>query len=434
MKWVTILMLMLSVGFAADVTAVFSPSSVSTNYGMGKTINLTVKNQEYTPLNLNVEMTGLPTWMRVVPSSFELIGGGTKVLTFSFSNKAPPASYIYTVKLRTNDTVVWDGNIVITVIGNDTEVPTLPKDLKYVYLHTQSEANPGETLIVTLDVSSNLVPSDVDLTLMHDGDEIVKVSEPLEKTQKSFTLTVPNGEPAGNYTIQAYLTGKEISNQTKLNVVELSKVEINKETKNKLLGKEVTLVAKNIGNTLKRGEVTTQISILDRPLLNANPTPKISREGLMYTLKWAYTIPAGDEQIVASYTIDYIPYSIIGVLLVIAVLLMFQRPESVEIKKSFKQHRNHERANVKVKLAISNTSDEAVENVIVEDLVPSIARVKKAFIVKPKAKKDKAGTNLIWELGKLAPGEERILSYEAELSFGIIGKLELPKPKVTWDQ
>ncbi|MBR9680226.1 MAG: hypothetical protein GOU98_00180 [Candidatus Altiarchaeota archaeon] len=429
------LVLVLSLGFSIDVSGNFRPSSIETEYGTGQTINLTITNNEVDEiLNLNVELTGIPTWMRVIPSSFELFGGQTKTLKFFFSNQAPPASYIYTARIKSNNTIVWDGNIIIGVTGEGVNIPTPPQDQKYIYIHTQKDANPGETIIITLDVSSNLVPSDADITLLKDGDEVVKVSETLDKTQKSFTLTVPNGEQAGQYMIQAYLAGKEISNQTRIDVTELNKVEISKETKKKLLGKEVVLIAKNIGNTFKEGEVTAQISVFDRPLLNAEPAPEVERDGFSYTLKWDYKIAPGDERIVASYTVDYIPYSIIGVLVIIAILLMLQRPEAVEVKKSFEQTKGHEKAGIKVTLTLINSSDETVEGVVVEDLVPGIARVKKAFIVKPKAKKERAGTNLIWDIGKLAPGEERILSYEAELSFGIIGKLELPKPKVNWHQ
>ena len=434
-KWVMALVLALSIGFSADVSGDFSPSSIDTDYGTGQTLNLTITNNDLSEvLDLNVQLTGIPTWMRVVPSSFELLGGQTKIIKFFFSNNAPPAAYIYTARIMSNNSIVWDGNIIINVVGEGVDIPTPPQDQKYLYIHTQKDASPGETIIITLDVSSNLIPSDADITLLKDGDEVVKISEALDKNQKSFTLTVPNGEQAGQYMIQAYLAGKEISNQTRIDVTELNKVEISKETKTKLLGKEVVLVAKNIGNTFKEGKVTAEISVFDRPLLNAEPPPEIQRDGFTYTLKWVYKISPGDEKTVASYTVDYIPYSIIGVLVIIAILLMLQRPEAVEIKKSFKLTKGHEKAGIKVELTLINSSDEAVEGVVVEDLVPGIARVKKAFIVKPKAKKQKAGTNLIWEIGKLAPGEERILSYEAELSFGIIGKLELPKPTVNWHQ
>ena len=88
----------------------------------------------------------------------------------------------------------------------------------------------------------------------------------------------------------------------------------------------------------------------------------------------------------------------------------------------------------KVRLEITNSSDEPVEDVVLEDLVPKIAKVTKAFIKKPKATKTKEGTTLHWELSKLQPGEERIFSYEAILGFGIVGKMDLPKPKITWKQ
>ena len=435
MKKLTVIMLVMALGFASDISAVFTPSTSTIQYGEGTTFTLSVTNNGDIATTIQVSLTGDPTWIRVTPGSLYLYPGTTKNSIFYFSNTATPNSYIYRVELLDNGTMAWEGLLVVNVEGDGyTATETPSDDIKILNMHVPNEVNPGETIIVNLEVSENLIPSDVEIILLKEGNEIVTVSEPLDRIQKSFTVQVPESEEAGNYTIRAHLLGKGISNETSIEIVELSKVEIRSEITKKLLGREVVFIAKNIGNTLKEGYVTKQISFWDRPLLEASPNPEITKDGFTYTMNWGYTIAPGDERIVASYSVDYIPYSIIGVLLLIAVILILQKPEAVEVKKSFEHLAGADHSKIKVKLVVSNSSDEVVENVVVTDLIPGIAHLKKAYVVKPKAKKQKDGTMLTWDLGKLTSGEERLFSYELVLSFGIIGKLDLPKPSITWNQ
>lgn len=432
MRKLLIAMLVLSLGFALDISGSIIPNSATLIEGNGTSFDIRVTNWEPQTVNLQVVLTGIPTWMRVSPSRVSIASGRTETIKLYFSNSADPDSYIYRVQLTSNGTSAWEGSVVVNVVGESTSgTGTGAKSLR---ISAQAEVSPGDTIIPNVVVSQGLVPSDIEIVLLKDGKEVAKVSGSLDKVSKSFTLQVPETEEAGDYVLRAHIPGQEIANETRIRILDLEKVEVQTDIEQKLLGRQVTFVAKNIGNTEREGTVETQISILDRPLLEATPAPTITKQGLNYRLAWSYSVSPGEEVTVATYTVDYIPYSIIIVLLLIAVVLIFQRPEPVEVKKRVEYIREGDNAHLKIKLHVSNSSDEAIENVIVKDLLPSIASVSKAFIVKPKVTKQKDGSLLKWELGKFSAGEERILAYEAELSFGIIGKLELPKPSVSWNR
>jgi len=425
-------MLVLSLGFALDVSGSIIPNSATVHYGNGTSFQLVVTNNEPETVDLQVALTGIPTWMRIFPSRLSLPYGQTGTVNFYFSNAATPDSYIYRVQLLSNHTSVWEGSIVVNVLGKKpVEGEGGPKFLR---ITAQPEVNPGETIIASLEASENLVPSDVEIILIKDGKEVAKVSGSLDKTSKSFTMSVPESQDAGVYTLRVHVPGKEITNETSITIPVLEKVEVQSDVERKLLGRKVTFTARNIGNVPEEGEVTTEIGILDRPLLEASPAPEITKKGLSYVVSWGYTIAPGEEKVVATYEVDYIPYSIILVLLLIAVILVFQKPEPMEVRKKMEYVREGDDAWIKVRLHIANNSDEPIENVIVKDLLPEIASVSKAFIVKPKIKRQAGGKLLVWELGRFSPGEERILGYEAKLKFGIIGKLELPKPTVSWNR
>jgi hypothetical protein len=430
MRKLLVAMLVLSLGFALDISGTIIPNSATVPQGTGTSFDVNVVNHEPYTVSLQVVLTGIPTWMRVNPNRLTLAPGRSGTIKLYFSNSATPDSYIYRIQLTSNDTSAWEGSVVVNVVGSGTP----PAEKKSLSISAQAEVNPGETIIPTVTVSNNLIPSDVEIVLLRNGNEVAKVSGVLDSSPKSFTLPVPESEEAGDYVLRASIPGQALINQTGITILPLEKVEVQTDIDQKLLGREVTFTAKNIGNQVKEGTVTTNIGMLDRPLLEASPAPEITKQGLGYQLSWTYTVGPGEEKVVGTYAVDYIPYSIIVVLLIIAVVLVFQRPEPVEVRKRVEYVREGDNAYLKIKLHVSNSSDEPIENVVVKDLLPSIASVSKSFIVKPKVTKQKDGSLLRWELGKFSAGEERILAYEAKLSFGIIGKLELPKPSVSWNR
>ena len=436
MKRILLALLVLMTGFAADITAVVTPNKATLDYGVGGTFNLSVTNRDTRGIaNLKLSVTGIPTWLRAYPTRISIGPESEGLIHLYLSNKALPTTYIYGLELQDADTLqlVWEGNFIVSIEGEGPEGPTTTEPKKLI-IQSQESVVPGDTIVVSLEASSNLVPSEAEIILIKDDKEVAKVSETLNKINEDFTLKVPETEVAGIYVLRVNLPGNAISNETFITVDELSKVEITTEIQTKLLGKEVTFVASNLGNVFEEDYITTTINFFDRPLLEVTPTPEITKQGLSYVLSWGYRISPGEEKIIASFKIDYAPYSIIGVLFIIALILVLQKPEAVEVKKELERYTGKEETKFKVKLHVTNSSDEVVDDVVLEDLVPKIAKVTKAFIKKPDAKKKRDGTLLRWELKKLQPGEERIFSYEAVLGFGIIGKMELPKPKVHWKQ
>jgi len=69
------------------------------------------------------------------------------------------------------------------------------------------------------------------------------------------------------------------------------------------------------------------------------------------------------------------------------------------------------------------------------DVVPSIAEVRKEFAegtLKPSSilKHSSKGTILKWDIPELAPGEERLISYDIKSKLSIIGSFSLPRAKI----
>ena len=86
---------------------------------------------------------------------------------------------------------------------------------------------------------------------------------------------------------------------------------------------------------------------------------------------------------------------------------------------------------------VKNISNKKITNVTVVDYIPNIADISKEFVegtLKPSKVlvHQKKGTILKWELSEIAPGEERLISYDLKSKLSIIGNFKLPRAKVVF--
>ncbi len=94
---------------------------------------------------------------------------------------------------------------------------------------------------------------------------------------------------------------------------------------------------------------------------------------------------------------------------------------------------------MKVMLEIKNNAKKIVKNIKIIDYIPHIADLTNDFVqgtLRPtnvllhKAK----GTIIKWELEEMAPGEDRIITYNIKSKLSIIGNFKLPRGKVVFKQ
>ena len=88
---------------------------------------------------------------------------------------------------------------------------------------------------------------------------------------------------------------------------------------------------------------------------------------------------------------------------------------------------------LKISLNVKNRKRRTLKNVIVKDVVPPIAKVVRKFDTRiPEIKLKSSGTELVWKIDKLKPGEEVLLTYKIKPLIDVIGKLTLPKSYLTY--
>jgi len=102
----------------------------------------------------------------------------------------------------------------------------------------------------------------------------------------------------------------------------------------------------------------------------------------------------------------------------------------VSVKKEIFEFKNyHNAVNFKVVINVSNVSRNKISRVRVKEFLPLIiSEVYDYGTLKGELKKDKKSRKFIeWDIGKLKPGENVILSYRMRSKVGFIGELKLKK-------
>jgi len=112
------------------------------------------------------------------------------------------------------------------------------------------------------------------------------------------------------------------------------------------------------------------------------------------------------------------------------VYLIYYFTRTVSVKKEIFEFKNyHNAVNFKVVINVSNVSRNKISRVRVKEFLPLIiSEVYDYGTLKGELKKDKKSRKFIeWDIGKLKPGENVILSYRMRSKVGFIGELKLKK-------
>jgi len=139
---------------------------------------------------------------------------------------------------------------------------------------------------------------------------------------------------------------------------------------------------------------------------------------------------APGESVTLAYELNYsvlylLPFLVLGV-----VYLIYYFTRTVSVKKEIFEFKNyHNAVNFKVVINVSNVSRNKISRVRVKEFLPLIiSEVYDYGTLKGELKKDKKSRKFIeWDIGKLKPGENVILSYRMRSKVGFIGELKLKK-------
>ena len=225
-----------------------------------------------------------------------------------------------------------------------------------------------------------------------------------DSLEREVSFTMDKTKP-GNYIvdIQLYIDGKLSDHESEtFTIPTYMDLGMDKEITNTPIGAFVTLKAINNGNSVDKAifedvvEESWWISYL-------GPAP--DKKDVNGWTWFATLLPQEEGEV--SYFVLYWPVPILGLLLAGGATAGYLHLTGVHIKKDF--HKMGD--DVKISLSVKNLGG-SLGGCVIRDIVPNSFILPKDFgTLKPIIRKTAHGTELLWRVGNMRSGEERVVNY-----------------------
>jgi len=277
-----------------------------------------------------------------------------------------------------------------------------------------------------------------DETIIQRFDDAIEIpANSIKKIENSFAFD--KYTDSGTYKIETILkdrlnrivSTKEVS--FKLNAV--YNITHQKIISYSLLLQTATITVKNEGNAPSTSFYVTE----DMPMFIQSlvqPVGHYTVETIHDRVFYHWLIPSlmpGEERVV-KYQVNLWNVWAITLIIIFSIVFGFKYVFTPKVVKSFTHSGPIARGKeIIVSLDVRNRSRKKINDVEVRDFIPSILGVVGKYdTLRPKARKVKGGTELVWNFDSLKPREERVITYRIKPSVDVMGSLKLPKAKVRY--
>lgn len=316
-----------------------------------------------------------------------------------------------------------------------------PQDAIDVSLLDSTErVGPGGEFSVSLELVNKLPQdlSNVDVYVSSDLFEDKQTIELFQEQEKeaSFSFTIPQTAAPGEYSFNARVYfDEELSGSVGGSFVvdeDLSVSEYN-ELVTGFLYEMRTVTITNNGNTAISDSYEQSPSFFESLFSSYSLEADYTEEG---NPSWAYTL-APEEKFMLQSTEDYRPLVVaIVVVLLLGFMAYYLFTKRVTVKKeTFKlKYSTDGISEFKVLLHLKNNTNKAIKDISIVDVLPKLIQPKTNFgTLHPSGiERGDKGIRIMWKIPELVSGEERIISYEVDAQFKVIGDISLPNTTVKY--
>lgn len=250
-----------------------------------------------------------------------------------------------------------------------------------------------------------------------------------------------NNVNAGPYklTIELYYKGNLLTTKSEeFEILPITDIEEKTITEQSFLKNVIYSSKTNVGQKAAKLRTTITISPFERIFSSTKPKESSTirtQEGVTYI--WDYTLEPGKSYNVA-IAVNYRPLILVVIAIIlfcIFVCILMQRGVRVTKKVIKTRIENDSIFSLKVMLHVKNKSSSPIHDVKVFDIIPRVIHLDKFYsTIQPiSTKKTEKGMEIIWDLGSLDKGEERVLSYHVDFKLQILGMLILPPAEVIYN-
>ena len=359
-------------------------------------------------------------------------------------------------KVRFLDTALSDRNYITKVkisSLNNPDVSTMvglsayvisPRELINIDAGIPSIIVPGreEIIPVTLTNNGNVDLNDLDIFYTSNIFNLEdKVSiDALQKKSTELNLKLESIINPGEYTltIRLFDDGKlKGSRNFKINVGENPDLKEVEEVKTSFLKSVVEITRENEGNTQVSKTVRYPVGFVKGLFTKTSPRAELKNDDSGRYYEWKFNIPPGDIYRIEVETNYRLVFFLIAGVLILVGALYYIRRRNLKVKKTVFQIRRDKESGVsefKILLHVINRTNREMYNVKVIDLIPRFIKSETDFgTLKPaKIEEGSRGMRLVWNIEKVDPGDERIISYKLKSKVSLVGKVTLPSTIVQY--
>ncbi len=325
----------------------------------------------------------------------------------------------------------------------DLQVFAMPpaSAIKVTVSETPQLIGPGSQLVIDMNLK-NLIDEDlnnIDVYVTSDLFSDKQTIELFEEQEKDlqFAFNIPKTAPAEEYEYNIRLYNEEVllSSATgsfivdeNLNVTEYIEIE------NGFLYTKRIVTLTNNGNSLVSDFYDEEVSTIESWFTTYSIDPTYSDD--LGTPTWTFSI-APEGQFVLEANEDYRPL-VVGIIVLVLLSLIgysvFVKRVTIK-KEAFKlKYSTDGISEFKVLLHLKNMTNKTIKDVSVVDVLPKLIQPKTNFgTLHPNGiERGDKGIRMMWKIPELVSGEERIISYEVEAQFQVIGDISLPNSTVKY--
>lgn len=303
---------------------------------------------------------------------------------------------------------------------------------------------PGKKLIVQT-VVKNLDPFEhknlmVEVIMKKDENTVKRKTKTINSilgNELKTLLTVFNISkymPSGEYKIFCFLKDEkdrilDMKSET-VTVVGIKRLEREKSIDYGLFHHTVTISLINEGNErLEKVIVSESMPKFMMSMIYPSVEPmSVEESDNKVVYKWIIPVMKPGEKVTIIYEVRFFNILVLVIITISIILIGIFHRITPKIEKRPREKKIKKERFITISLHVKNRFVKTIKDVVVEDLVPPIFVLLDYFeSLKPNMKTTKNGIKLIWNLGPLKPGEERILVYRVKPRVEVMGKLKLPK-------
>ncbi len=267
---------------------------------------------------------------------------------------------------------------------------------------------------------------------------------PLEEKSSEILFDVDLLEKPGIYpvTVEIFRNNESVSKVEKnIEIVDYSKIEEESYFVRELFKKTEYITVKNIGNEKKTATIDREKNFFERIFTKTDPSRSPQKIDGKNVYSWTIVglDPLEEYQVTVVENYRFLASIIIIIILIVVGYYLFRSPIITLKRAKLLASKEEDASFIKIKIFMRNRTKKPVYNIKVLDRVPKMANVVEDYDVLGTLQPTKVvrnprlGSIVRWDIEKLDPYEERIISYKIKSHLKIVGSIKLAPLKARFD-